>query len=112
MHFLLGDFNEAISTLTRSLALDTNNYSAQLYRAIAYLSAEKFDDAQHDFETLQKTFPKQFQVNFGLGEVAYHKKDTNNAIRYYEACLADGGTNTTEAQSVLQRLKELKGTKP
>ena len=112
MHFLLGDFNEAISTLTRALALDTNNYSAQLYRAIAYLSAEKFDDAQHDFENLQKTFPKYYQVNFGLGEVAYHKKDTNNAIRYYEACLADGGTNTTEAQSVLQRLKELKGTKP
>jgi tetratricopeptide (TPR) repeat protein len=112
LHLLLGDFTASIPPLTRALVLDTNNYVARLYRATSYLSTDKFDAAQSDFEILHKTFPKQFQITYGLGEVAYHKKDTNNAIRYYQACLADGGTNTTEAQTVMARLKELKGGKP
>jgi tetratricopeptide (TPR) repeat protein len=112
MHVLLGGFNEAIPTLTRALALDTNNHTARLYRAIAYLRADKLDEARRDYEALQKVFPKQFQIDYGLGEIAYRRRETNAAIQNYEAYLADAFTNTTEAQSVLQRLKELKGEKP
>ena len=104
----VGAFEDAIPPLTKALAIETNNYSALLNRAIAYLRANKLDSAQHDYEILQKAFPTAFQINFGLGEVAWLKKDTNAAVRNYQLYLASAPTNTTEAKLVNDRLKELR----
>jgi tetratricopeptide (TPR) repeat protein len=104
----LGKYASAIPPLTRALGMDTNNPYALLNRAIAYLRTDNLDAAQRDYELLQKTMPTSTRVNYGLQEIAYRKKDTNAAIRYCQIYLANAQTNTTEAKTVSERLKELK----
>jgi tetratricopeptide (TPR) repeat protein len=112
----LGAFQDAIAPLTRVLELETNNseihFSALLNRAIAYLRSERLDEAQRDYEVLQKAFPTAFRVYFGLGDIAYQRQKTNDAIRYYQLYLANSPTNTEEAKFVIGRLKELKPHTP
>jgi tetratricopeptide (TPR) repeat protein len=108
----LGAFERAISPLTKVLALDSTNYPAMLNRAIAYLRSDKLDAAQSDYEVLQKAFPTAFQIRFGLAEIAWRKKDTNAAILNYELYRANAPTNTTEAQLVNERLRELQPGSP
>jgi tetratricopeptide (TPR) repeat protein len=104
----IGDFERAIPPLTQVLAMDTNNYSALLNRAIASLRADKLEPAQQDYEVLQKAFPTAFQIYFGLGEIAWRRKDTNAAVRNYQLYLANAPTNSSEAKLVSARLQELK----
>jgi tetratricopeptide (TPR) repeat protein len=108
----IGAYEDAIPALSRVLDLETNtsdvHYSALLNRAIAYLRSDKLDEAQHDYEVLQKAFPTAFRVYFGLQELAYRKKDTNACVRYSELYLANSPTNTEEFKFVGERLKELK----
>jgi tetratricopeptide (TPR) repeat protein len=108
----VGAYERAIPPLTQVLAIDTNNNSALLNRAIAYLRANKLESAQADYEVLQKAFPTAHQIDYGLAEIAWRKKDTNAAIRYYQLYLANAPTNTAEAKVVSARLKELKPGKP
>lgn len=104
--------DEAIPTLTHVLTLQPTNYIAMLYRAIANLRSDKLDAARQDYETLQRQFTNSYQVYFGLGELAYRRKETNAAIRHYESYLTNALPNSPESQLVITRLKELKGQKP
>lgn len=104
----IGAFEKAIPPLTRVLDLDTNNYSALLNLAIACLRANRLEDSQRHYEVLQKAFPTASQIAYGLGEIAWRKKDTNAAVRNYQLYLANAQTNTVEAKTVFARLKELK----
>jgi tetratricopeptide (TPR) repeat protein len=104
----VGAYDQAISPLTKVLTMDTNNNSALLNRAIAYLRRDKLEAAQRDYEVLQKSFPTAFQIYYGLGEIAWRKKDTNAAIQNYQHYLANAQTNTTEAKLVISRLNELR----
>jgi len=88
--------------------LQTNNYSALLNRAIAYLRANQLDSARQDYQTLQKAAPSAYPVYYGLAEIAYQQKDTNAAIQNYELYLANGSPNADEIKFVTQRLAELK----
>lgn len=106
------DYTNAIESFSRALTLETNNYRAVLYRAIAQLRAGKYEDAIKDYETVQRQYPKEFTVDFGLGEIAYRRHETNTAIRYYESYLKNAPPNTGEAKAVTERLNELKGIKP
>jgi len=108
----VGAFEQAIPPLTKALAMDTSNYSALLNRACALLRGDKLEPAQRDYEVLQKTFPTAFQINFGLAEIAWRRKDTNAAIQYYQRYQANAPTNTTEAKLVRERLKELQPGSP
>jgi tetratricopeptide (TPR) repeat protein len=105
-------YKDAIEPFTRALTLESTNYMAQLYRAICYLRSDRMDDAQKDYETLQRVFPTAFQVYYGLGEIAYRRKNTNAAIGYYEAYLTNAVPTTDESILVGNRLKELKGERP
>lgn len=113
-----GAYDLAINALTKVIDTSTNivpmsaHFSAMQNRAIAYLKSDQLDAARRDYEALQTVFPKAYPVDFGLQEVAYRKKDTNAAIRYCQLYLAHAPTNTTEARSVLERLKALQGAKP
>jgi tetratricopeptide (TPR) repeat protein len=104
----LRQFQDAIPPLTQAIALQTNNHNAQLFRAVAYLNCERLDEAQKDYECLQKIFPKAIEVNGGLGEVAARKGDTNAAIRYFELALADSTPGSDQARYFSERLKSLK----
>lgn len=108
----LASYPEAIKAFDRVLTIETNNYTAILYRAIASLRADKLDDAVKDYEVVQRQFPKAFQVDYGLGEIAYRRRDTNAAISHYESYLKNAPPKTAEANLISERLDELKGVKP
>ncbi len=101
-------FQDAIPPLTQAIDLQTNNFNAQLYRAVAYLNCNRLDEAQQDFEFLQKSFPKAIDVNNGLGEIAMRRHDTNTAIRFFEICLADANPGSDQARFFTERLRNLK----
>ncbi len=94
--------------MTRLLAIQTNNNDALFNRAVAYLQSGKLDAARADYEKLDQSFTNSFQVAYGLGEIAWRKHETNEAIKNYEAYLATANTNTAEATNIIERLKSLK----
>jgi tetratricopeptide (TPR) repeat protein len=102
----LKEYEKAIPPLNKLLSLDTNNHAAVLNRAIACLQTDRLDQAQRDYETLAKVYTNAFQVYFGLGEIAYRKKDRPAAIRYYELYLSKDPP-AAEALRVSERIKEL-----
>ncbi len=104
-------YNEAIEPLTRALTLQATNHLARFYRAISYLRTDQMDAAQEDYEILQPAFPSAYPIYYGLGEISYRRKDTNAAIRYYEAYLTNS-VPVEEGKFIRLRLKELKGEKP
>jgi tetratricopeptide (TPR) repeat protein len=104
----LKDYSAAIAALSRVLAVQTNNNDARFNRAIANLDSGRLDAARADYLRLQQVFSNSFQVAYGLGEIAWRQHNTNEAIRNYEIYLANADTNTSEAQTVRERLRELK----
>jgi tetratricopeptide (TPR) repeat protein len=105
-------YDDAIDAFTRVLAIKTNNPPALFNRALACLDSGKLDAARADYKTLQQSFTNSFPVAFGLGEIAWRKHETNEAIKNYKLYLANANTNTAEATNVIQRLRELKGHSP
>jgi tetratricopeptide (TPR) repeat protein len=103
----LKNYDTAIAALTRVLSMDTNNPQALYNRAIANLDSGRLDAARADYATLQKTYTNSPQAAYGLGEIAWRRHETNDAIESYELYLANAKTNTAEATNVLQRLREL-----
>ncbi|MBI3853636.1 MAG: tetratricopeptide repeat protein [Verrucomicrobia bacterium] len=108
----LKTFKEAVAPLTRLLELQPDNNAALLNRAIANLQIDELDAAQSDYEKLRTAFPSAFQVYYGLGEIAFRKKDWQNAIKNYELYLKHAPPNTEERRSISARLKELKDGSP
>lgn len=104
----LKKYDAAIADLNRVLAAQTNNYGALFDRAVANLQSDKLDAAHADYQQLQHNFTNSFAVAYGLGEIAYRRHETNEAIRNYEIYLANSNTNTDEAKGVAERLKSLK----
>lgn len=108
----LGSFTQAIPPLTQCLALGTNiaaetHDTAQRNRAIAYLKSDQLDPAQSDYEELQKKYPTDCRLYYGLQEIAYRKKETNACLRNCNLYLANARTNTAEARIVMERRKGL-----
>jgi len=105
-------YDDAVAALTRVLATQTNNPYALFNRATAYLNSDRLDAARVDYLQLGKTFTNSFQVAYGLGEIAWRKHETNEAISNFKIYLADANTNTAEATNVILRLRELEGHSP
>ncbi|HTV75649.1 MAG TPA: tetratricopeptide repeat protein, partial [Candidatus Baltobacteraceae bacterium] len=103
----LKDYDTAVAALTRVLSMDTNNPQALYNRAIAYLDSGRLDAARADYATLQKNYTNSPQAAYGLGEIAWRRHETNDAIENYEIYLANAKTNTAEATNILERLREL-----
>jgi tetratricopeptide (TPR) repeat protein len=108
----LNNYDEAIKSFDRVINLESTNYTAILYRAIASLRSDKLDDALRDYETVQRQFPKQHQIYYGLGEIAYRRKDTNTAVRHYESYLSNAPPNFAEVDFIATRVRELRGEPP
>ena len=104
----LKNYETAITVLSRVLAMQTNNNDALFNRAIANLDSEHLDAARADYLRLQRSYSNSFQVAYGLGEIAWRQHDTNEAVRNYAIYLANANTNSGEAKTVLERLRELK----
>ena len=104
----LKNYDAAVAALTRVLEIQTNNTDALFNRAIANLDSDRLDAARADYLRLQQTYTNAFQIAYGLGEIAWRQHDTNEAVRNYAIYLANADTNSGEAQTVIERLRELK----
>jgi len=104
----LNDYDQAIASLTRVLALQTNNYDALFNRAVAYLNTGRLEPARADYQQLQKAYPKAYQIAYGLGDIAWRQHDTNLALQNYDLYLANAPTNMAEFQMISQRVAGLK----
>ena len=106
-------FTDALVPLNQALALQPDNQAALLNRAIANLQSGQLDAAQRDYEALQKRLPTLHAIYFGLGEIAYQRKDVPAAIQHYESYLKFvPTTDSNEARGIQQRLQQLKAGKP
>jgi len=105
------DYADAIDALSRVLSIQTND-NALFNRAIAYLNSGQLDAARTDYKTLKLSLTNSFQIDYGLGEIAWRKHETNEAIANYKHYLANANTNTEEATTIMQRLRELNGHSP
>ncbi len=111
----LNAFNDAIAAFTTVVEMGTNAVSPEVYywalnnRGFASWKADSLEEAQRDYQVLLNTFTNAPGFAYNLGEIAYKRKDTNAAIRYYERFLQKVPTNSIEGSNVLARLKELRG---
>lgn len=107
-----GAFQAAIPALDRLMELQPSNHYALINRAIANLQAGEYDAADRDYRALSTVFTNAYQVHFGQGEIAWRRKNTNDAIRSFELYLRSAPTNTPEARLVTDRLRQLKAVTP
>ncbi|HXF11324.1 MAG TPA: hypothetical protein VN625_11115, partial [Desulfuromonadaceae bacterium] len=104
----LKNYREGVADLTRVLAVQTNNFDALFNRAIASLQMDDLDAARADYTRLQVAAPESVPVAYGLGEIAWRKHETNEAVRNFQIYLAHTDTNSPEAKVVADRLRQLK----
>ena len=104
----ISNYSQAVTAFTRVLEISTNDPSARFNRAIAYLQSDRLTEARADYAALQSTYTNAFQVAYGLGEVAWRERQTNEAVRNYQIYLANAPTNAAELNLVRDRLKQLR----
>ena len=97
---------EAIPVLNRALAL-TNLPSIQLNRAIAQMQLQNLEAAEKDYRQLTNAPVDQFNVHYGLAQIASQRRDTNAAIRHLEFCLTNAPAGGAKWQEVSARLMAL-----
>ncbi|MEI9863543.1 MAG: tetratricopeptide repeat protein [Limisphaerales bacterium] len=102
-------YDNAITAFNHLLTIEPTNSTALFNRAIAYLQSDRLDAARADYENLQQSYTNSVQVAYGLGEIAWRKHETNEAIKNYEVYLSVANTNSSEATNIIQRLRELQG---
>lgn len=105
----IGAYDDAVTALTKFLALETNNAAALLDRALAYYLSDQLDAAGADLRQLQASHANSFQAAYGLGEIARRQHQTNEAIRNYRIYLTNAPPNAAELNAVRERLTQLGG---
>lgn len=108
----LTNYTAAVEVLSQALALDANSGPARLNRAISHLRLDQLDEAQADYDALVLQFPKAHPIYYGLGEIAWRRRDTNNAIYNYQLFLSNAPPRSPERQEVVQRLEQLTAGQP
>ncbi len=106
-------YDRALDPLDQVLKMQPFNWAALRNRAIANLKLERYEAAQRDYEQLLKLLPNYHPAFFGLGQIAYAKKDRANAVRNYELYLkflpeSSSTELADEKKMVMNRLQELK----
>jgi tetratricopeptide (TPR) repeat protein len=105
----LDDYDNAAVAFTKVLELQKDNNTALLNRAIARLQSNKLDDAERDYQELLRQFTPNYRVYYGLGEIAYRKKNWRAAIDHYKDYLRYAQEAAGEEISFVQtRLAQLK----
>jgi tetratricopeptide (TPR) repeat protein len=103
----MGLYSNAVSPLSRALALASNNVPARFNRAFALLRMSRLEESRQDYQFLDNLDPEAPQVQFGLGEVAFQMRETNTAMQHYSRYLSNAPPNAAEIKYVQDRLKEL-----
>jgi len=78
-------------------------------RAVVRLQSNKLDDAERDYQELLRQFTPNYRVYYGLGEIAYRKKNWRAAAAHYKDYLRYAqGAAEEEIDLIRTRLAELK----
>jgi tetratricopeptide (TPR) repeat protein len=101
-------FKEAVAPLDQVLRLQPDNQAALRNRAIALLQSGQLDRAEQDYLTLNRREPDSYIVQFGLGEIAFRRKDTKKALDHYEKFLKNAPSSTLEIEAVRQKVEALR----
>jgi tetratricopeptide (TPR) repeat protein len=104
----LNAFKQSVPLLSRVVALQPENPAAYFNRAIGLLQSGQLEAAQRDYEKLLKFIPNYYSAYYGLGDIAFQRKDARQAINNYELFLKYAPPNTIEIQLVKDRLATLK----
>lgn len=113
IHMELKEDEQAIEAFTKAFEANPNNASALLNRAIVQLRAGKLKEAKEDYEKLRSGMPRAHVVYYGLGDIAYQRKEKEEALKNYELYLKYApreGVPADERKRVEDRVKELKGS--
>ncbi len=105
----IGAYADSIKAMTRVLQLQTNNETALFNRALSYLQSEQLEKSRADYAALQVAYTNNFQIAYGLGEIAWRKKENAEALRNYQIYAANAPTNTPEFSTIRERLAQLRG---
>ncbi|MBW8864529.1 MAG: tetratricopeptide repeat protein, partial [Verrucomicrobia bacterium] len=105
----IGAWEDSIKAMTRVLDVQTDNVNARFNRALAYFQSGKLDEARVDYNALQTTYTNAFPIAYGLGEIAWRKKENAEALRNYEIYLANAPTNAPEFSTIRERVTQLRG---
>ncbi len=106
----VGAYNDAVTAFSRLLEIQTNNPDALFNRAFAYFQSDRLDAARADFRRLQADYTNSYKVAYGLGEIAWRRHETNEAIRNYQIYLTNAPANSAELQTTRERLTQLNVT--
>jgi tetratricopeptide (TPR) repeat protein len=105
----LDDYDNAAVAFTKVLELEKDTSTALLNRAIARLQSNKLDDAERDYQELLRRFTPNYRVYYGLGEIAWRKKNWRAASAHYKDYLRYAQEAAGEEISFVQtRLAQLK----
>jgi tetratricopeptide (TPR) repeat protein len=105
-------YDSAIEPLNAILERQPSNVSALRNRAIAHLNRGDLPRAQKDYEKLRKLMPGNYVTYYGLAEVAYRRKDSKTAEKFYRLYLQnlpqeESPALQEEKRRVSERLGEL-----
>lgn len=110
--FVLGRMQhheQAAELFSQALVLQPENLEARLNRAITYLQLGNLDAAEADYKLLKQAYPAMQQVDYGLGEIARRKGNTNLAVFYFKSYLSNAAPGSPDIDLVKSRLAELTG---
>lgn len=106
---MVGAYEDSVKAMTKVLAVQTNDPSARFNRALANFQLNKLDQARADYKVLQTEYTNNFQVAYGLGEIAWRKNEKPEALRNFEIYLENAPTNAPEYIGIRDRVKQLGG---
>ena len=103
------EFEAAIKLLDHAHSLDPKSLVILINRSISNLKVGRLEDAQRDYEALEKSMPKvPAAVYYGLFDIAYKKKNPKTAVKYAQLYLKDAVKGTPEYKEVLERMSKAK----
>lgn len=109
IHMYQAQYQPAVDAFSVVLKKEPSNRAALLNRAICNLALKKYDDSRRDYLRLAEEFPDRPEIQFGLGEIAFQKKNNAQALEYFGHYLEVAPRNTDEYTNVLKRVEGLKG---
>jgi tetratricopeptide (TPR) repeat protein len=107
---------KSFEALDKALDIQPANIAALRNRAILNLKLANYSRAKKDYETLQRVLPRSHVVYYGLGDIAYQRKDYEEAAKYFQSYLKYAPSTGSkelleEREKVEKRLAEIRAAK-
>jgi tetratricopeptide (TPR) repeat protein len=104
-----GDCKKAVPLLSKAVTLDQRQQQVFFFRAMCELEAEKFEDAQTDFERGIPVTGETFEVKVGLTRAYYGQKKYGSAYQQAEGVMALAETDKEKATAYYWRALSQEG---